>query len=183
MIRFSDTVSVTDVWRKTLSFKPSLRSYPGSWCSCRPIVSSRPSFTLKREKRKCRIAQDGVRYFRSRAAPDLYFWLISRAAIIYRKSFLTQTRQTFSGSSFLKVRICCFSLSVLTVNENSLGFGLLDGQNISADQVSTVFCCEAPEMFRPIRVWGCVDNKWFYIFCFDELEVSPWWCLRNRVGL
>lgn len=30
----------------------------------------------------------------------------------------------FAGSSFLKVRICCLSLSLMIANEESLGFGL-----------------------------------------------------------
>ena len=34
-------------------------------------------------------------------------------------------RQTFAGSSFLNVKTCCFLLSFMIINEESLGFGLL----------------------------------------------------------
>ena len=34
----------------------------------------------------------------------------------------------FAGSSFLNVRICCFSLFRMVASEDSLGFGQLHGQ-------------------------------------------------------
>ncbi len=39
--------------------------------------------------------------------------------------FFAKKCQTFAGSSFFNVRICCFSSSFMTANEQSLGFGLL----------------------------------------------------------
>ena len=36
--------------------------------------------------------------------------------------FNKQQCETFAGSSFLNVRICCFSLLFMTVNEELLGF-------------------------------------------------------------
>ena len=40
-------------------------------------------------------------------------------------NFFKQKSQTFASFSFLNVRICCFSSSIMTVNEEALGFGLL----------------------------------------------------------
>ncbi len=41
------------------------------------------------------------------------------------KSFFKKTKAKNSVSSFSHVKICCFSLTYVTVNSISLGFGLL----------------------------------------------------------
>lgn len=43
-------------------------------------------------------------------------------------AFKLQKSQRFAGSGFLNLQMCCFSLSFMTVNEESLGFGLWVGQ-------------------------------------------------------
>lgn len=52
------------------------------------------------------------------------------------QSFFMQKCQTVAGSDFLNVKICCFSSSSVTVNVESLGFGLLVGQEERFEDVA-----------------------------------------------
>ncbi len=45
--------------------------------------------------------------------------------------------ETFAVSSFLNVRICCFPSLFLSVNEESLGFELLAGQEKQLENVTS----------------------------------------------
>ena len=48
--------------------------------------------------------------------------------LIIARSLFKQKCQTSAHSSFFDDRTCCFCLSFLTVNTESLGFGLLVGE-------------------------------------------------------
>ena len=55
------------------------------------------------------------------------------------------------------MRICCFSLSFLTVNEESLDFELLDGQSKQIEDVT--FGCGIIVLSIFHMLWHLVDDK------------------------
>lgn len=55
-------------------------------------------------------------------------WKVMTANNSFHLSFLRKNVKQLASSSILNVRICCFSLLVMKIIEESLGFGVMAGR-------------------------------------------------------
>lgn len=66
--------------------------------------------------------------------------------------------QTFACFSFLNGRVCCFSLSLVIVNDESLGFRLLFGQKWFEDLTLGSGICDVLTFYR-FHYWSVLNNN------------------------